>query len=375
MYILQPNKIFYLSKKFLRAQDGAIAIIFVFLLNILMILTAMCMNLGMSFLAKAELENATTSANLIGARKGASEVLTLSVFKANLPTGPHISYNDEDIQVIINEYNNTASVIPTISVPNFFPVPNTQGSSVSLVRTISSATIPEGNVVRASINLLIGVSSSLEVPNPAGPCPINYWTPCSLLDAVRDSTTQLVANISGSSTDYAVATAIWADDANNNIPYTEDFPQLITHFNNGLQPPIATTNADGYSAMSFANSILSQAPYPRRLIFISVSEDINTLPVGYTPPAGYPPEYNGVPLSDNHRALAWMCNEIKNSYPEEASIWTVPYGPNAHSQMNIDTLKYCATNQDQYLPAHDGDDFWAAINAMYVQSGSLRLVE
>ncbi len=358
-------------------QQGAAAIMFALFLNAAVIASALCLDKGRSLLARSEMTNAASAGSLAAGRKAGNEWLAKTFFKANLESGYQgITYNDSDIVVTINEAENTVSVTPlNFRLPVIIPFATASaGSSANmLISSRSTASMPESNVVPISVMLLYDTSSSMAAQDPV-PCPVMGQGVCTKLEAVKEATNWLINNLENSPIESSIAGVLWSDTVTASMPYSDDFAQATAFFENGLQPsPSNSTNA--LSALEESEALLNQSPQERRLVMLMVDGNLDTVAGNSTIPTDNPPDYAGVPLSDAHRAVAWKCYEIKQAYPKTLSLWTVAYGPEAATPMNLDTLKYCATNQDQYFKATTGVEFYVALNRMNSQAGSLALTQ
>lgn len=207
---------------FHRDTSGAVAIMFVFFLNIILGMLALSMDLGRGYLASAEVQNAATAAAISSAIEAGDIPAARRYFQSNLPNGLHsIGYDfDSDVQVTVS--GGSVSVVPSgFDLPAFFPMGKMSASAAGnggflQVGSISTVGMPQGQVQPADYFFVLDTSGSMEQLCPGCNDSISPVTgqPTSRLQSVREATSRVITTISNTpdaAQNYAVSIVGWSD--------------------------------------------------------------------------------------------------------------------------------------------------------------------
>lgn len=375
-------------------QEGGIIIFFVFFLNAILAFLAVTFGAAMGTNVKSGELNAAAAASLAGAITNGNVPKAMAYFEANFRNGDYgINYSPSDIAIQVT--NDRFIVTPTdLDMAIFFPINAMDGpspGSYSLnVSAQSIASLPDSVPVPKSVMLVLDRSGSM-TREDAGPCPVSGTNPCSRLQALRESTFELIDNLEAlpnSQTDYSIAGVAWDSawifpplyiEPGYSLPYTSDYATAHDSFDDLLTAGGSTCAFCGLRA---ANTLLTQSPQAERTVVFMTDGAANSLPPNYTNlvPPGFPPDWTGDNIIDPFRTAAWECYYMKQTYPS-ISIWTIAFGIDAGNGqpaggwMGVQLLQYCATAPAQYVFAPDGGALNEVFNNVFASIGKIKLVK
>lgn len=353
-----------ISKKlcgFHRNESGAVAIMFVFFLNIMLGMLALALDLGRGYLAGAEIQNAATAASISSAMEDGDVPAAKRYFISNLPSGLHsITYDfDSDVQVVIN--GGSVSVIPTgFDVPAFFPMGDVSGSaaggSLIQVGSISTVGMPSAAVVPADYLFITDVSGSMSMPDSI--CPNGQ--PCTRMQAVKDSSLNLIGTIAGtpgSDQNYSVGLVAWTTAVTGTLPLTNDFAQATTSTNALLFPQGATCGACGL--LAGAQVVVNAPPNGRQKVVMFLTDGSMNVSPNNNPP--FP-------------AAITACQALKML--PDVSVWALTFGNDAlGNPQNVALRNSCASSPGQSIHVANGQELNSLFGQIFNVTGRIRVTQ
>jgi hypothetical protein len=393
--------------KILRNEEGAVAIIFAFVLVFVMIpILALSIDMGGGVMMASEMQNAASAASIASAMENADKAEAQEYFEANLPVDQHsINYDfGSDVAVTLNA-DNTVSVIPTnFERPAFFaPAITPQGFSVIKASSLSVASLPEGAIVPTNFAFVLDKSGSMREDTSS---PLLGGGTVPRTTAVAQAFDLIMRKVKAApqaADNYSVAVSAFSSNVRqpDKFDFTNDFDQAVSDVYNIMQPYRNTCGACGISEIK---NYLPTAPgNNRRIVFVWMTDGGQNVPYednpyppppcpqagtygdgdGYIPPnplpGGLPPFVN-VPIPEMSNACtkqpndyaAAECQLIRNIYPD-VEMWTIGFGSGSQVGQNLMLLDFCASDPSKHIYADNGADLGQIFNQIITQAIGARL--
>ncbi len=341
----------------LRDEQGAIAIMFVVLLNVMLGLVALAIDGGYGMAAKTIVAAATDPAALAGAVSGGDKSEVEKYFRANLEPGMYgISYNyQQNVHVSIS--SGQVTVEPTgFTIPTFFAgslstsaktASNTGGSKELHVGGAATVSMQTAEVLAADIVFVLDASGSMQGSNVEALRTAVY----NGLDMIENSNNQnpdepIFVSLTSYATKVRVAPSVFTDN-------------IMSVRNMVHQATLPKGSTCGSCSLKLIPDILPSKFNDIAAIILFTDGNFNKTTTG--------------PGSNAHGQVRYWCDQIKAyGNGNETVIYTIGYG--AGAGQSAATLRYCATSPNHYFTANNASALNNIYSSIISELGKLRIV-
>lgn len=329
-------------------EQGAVALMFGFLLPVLIGFVMLSVDLGRVFLGRTVSGGAADAASISAAMKGGDMAEAEKYFLANLQEGNYgIGFNYAS-NVDVSTSNNIVQVTPTgFTMTRYFNVgQDSQSSSQMLVSNKSAASMPNEDSTQASADYFIitDVSGSMDDNN-------EYL---HLQDALLEMFNRIKL-FNQENPDHparATMTAYGTILRQPPLPLTSDMDYLISRIPDYTIPPTTDIhgNPDPYGdntcggcGVKAIEQYLQTVPdkKPVNAVLLFTDGLFNAQTTDPWRPGNY--VYSQPEIAAAHAEVQYYCDLLKQD--PSVTIWSISYGTLASEA----TLRYCADNDDQFL--------------------------